>query len=188
MNLVADKLGFAGAGRSGAVFSKDRRYRYTLWREWDQALPQFIVIGLNPSTADETQDDPTIRRCIGFAKREGCGKLVMLNLFAFRATQPREMFAAMDPEGEYADAVLRGYADDPRTSRVVAAWGVHGTPERVAAVAALFPEIQCFGRTRNGSPRHPLYLPSDAQLEPFRRTGVQIIQRVHSSEEPSNGD
>jgi len=84
---------------SGATFSTDRVYRYALWRVWDAALPSFVVIGLNPSTADETENDPTIRRCIGFAKREGCGGLVMLNLFAVRATDPRVMMAHPEPIG-----------------------------------------------------------------------------------------
>jgi hypothetical protein len=69
---------------SGATLSACRTWRYALWRRWDLSKPPFIVIGLNPSMADELQDDPTIRRCINFAKREGCGSYVMLNLFAFR--------------------------------------------------------------------------------------------------------
>lgn len=76
--------------RSWAMFSSDRAYRYALFREWGEES-KLVVIGLNPSTADEYQDDPTIRRCIGYAKAWGHGGLVMLNLFAFRATQPGDM-------------------------------------------------------------------------------------------------
>ena len=77
-----------------AEFSPDKVYRYELWRIWDEALPVCMFIGLNPSTADETVDDPTIRRCINFAKEWGYGQLVMTNLFAFRATKPAEMMRA----------------------------------------------------------------------------------------------
>lgn len=112
--------------RTGAIFSECRRYRYALWREWDRNAPQMIVIGLNPSTADERVDDPTIRRCIDFAK-QGCGKLVMLNLFAFRATKPADMLAAVEPVGPKTNVVLHSYARDSRTAVAVAAWGKHGT-------------------------------------------------------------
>lgn len=100
------------------AFSEDRAFRYTLWREWDvdsltgcaDDLPhghQFAqFIGLNPSTADETRDDPTIRRCIGFAKLWGYGALCMTNLFAFRATKPRDMRQAADPIGPENMALL----------------------------------------------------------------------------------
>ena len=83
----------------GAIFSDGRVYRYTLVREWDAAKPLFVFIGLNPSTADETQDDPTIRRVIRFAKRAGCGRLLMLNIFGFRSTDPQGMLDAFDPVG-----------------------------------------------------------------------------------------
>ena len=73
---------------TGANFSRCRQFRYTLWRRWDKTLPPVMMIGLNPSTADAHRNDPTIRRCIGFAKRWGHGGLVMTNLFAFRATYP----------------------------------------------------------------------------------------------------
>jgi hypothetical protein len=76
---------------AGAAFSEDRRHRYELWRIWDRKVRKMVVIGLNPSTADETKNDPTIRRCINFAQRERCGGLVMLNLFGFRATDPKVM-------------------------------------------------------------------------------------------------
>ena len=81
-------------------WSACKRYRYTLWRVWN-AQPKKICmfIGLNPSTADEFENDPTVRRCIGFAHREGCDALVMTNIFAFRATDPGDMKAVEDPVG-----------------------------------------------------------------------------------------
>lgn len=153
---------------AGAILSEDRVYRYSLWREWDAALPWFVVIGLNPSTADETRDDPTIRRCISFAKREGCGKLVMLNLFAFRATRPADMFAAIDPVGPENDATIRAYAMESRTKFAVAAWGAIHAPERIAEVAAMFDTLYCLSKTQSGQPRHPLYLHASTPLEHYR--------------------
>ena len=144
------------------------RYRYSLWREWNAHAPQMIIIGLNPSTADASADDRTIRRCIGFAKREACGRLVMLNLFAFRATKPRDMLAAVDPVGPRSDSVLRSYARDPRTAFTVAAWGTQASPERVAVVMTMFSSLLCFGTNADRSPRHPLYQRADTPLVPYR--------------------
>jgi hypothetical protein len=158
--------------RSGAQFSDDRRYRYALWREWESGptVRSFVVIGLNPSTADESEDDPTIRRCIAFAKREGCGRLVMLNLFALRATDPRVMKAHPEPVGIDNDGVIwrrtqPSLGDQPI---VVAAWGVHGVHrDRDMRVRQFAPPLVCFGVTKDGHPRHPLYLRADAPLVPY---------------------
>lgn len=161
----------------GASFSPCRTFRYELYREWDPTLGTFVVIGLNPSTADETKDDPTIRRCIGFAQRFGCGRLVMLNMFAFRATEPRDMLAAVDPVGPQNDDVLRKWAADPVAVFTIAAWGAQGAPERVAELAAIFPRLECFGKNRDGSPKHPLYLPKTAPLLPFRGAVPALVKR-----------
>lgn len=151
----------------GATFSDDRAYRYSLFRQWCDVQPTLVVIGLNPSTADEYEDDPTIRRCIGFAKREQCGTLVMLNLFAIRATDPRAMLAHPEPVGAENDATLRGYANR-FGSIVVAAWGAHGIHRgRDKVVAALIPGMRCFGITKSGQPKHPLYLAANTPLVPF---------------------
>jgi hypothetical protein len=151
----------------GAAFSDCRTYRYSLWRHWgDPGAPRLTVIGLNPSTADETEDDPTIRRCVGFAKREGMGGVRMLNLFALRATDPKVMLAHPEPIGPLNDAVLR-QAIGP-DDVVVAAWGVHGHHRnRDLEVLACLPGIRCFGKTQAGFPRHPLYLRADTPLEPY---------------------
>lgn len=159
----------------GASFSDCRTYRYELWREWDPTLGAFVVIGLNPSTADERTDDPTIRRCIGFAQRFGCGRLVMLNLFAFRATKPKDMLATVDPIGPRNDEILRHHAADTGSLFTVAAWGIHGEPTRVAEVAAIFPRLECLGRNKDGSPKHPLYLPATAPLIPFRGNARPLL-------------
>jgi hypothetical protein len=149
-----------------ATFSEDRRYRYTLVRRWDDRLPSVMFVGLNPSTADETLDDPTIRRCIGFAKSWGYGALVMTNLFAFRSTDPRAMASADDPIGNpFNDVSIERIAQ--LVDLTVVAWGSYGdrAPARVGQVLALIGDVYCLGVTKSGQPRHPLYLRRDAALE-----------------------
>lgn len=150
--------------RKWAVLSEDRVYRWTLAREWDDSLPPLVVIGLNPSTADETEDDPTIRRCIGFARAFGCGSLRMLNLFAFRSTDPKGLRKVVDPIGPENDVWLK---DACRYgSKVVAAWGAHGGYlGRDREVRRLLSgSLHHLGLTKDGHPRHPLYLKSDTPL------------------------
>ena len=139
------------------VFSPCRAYRYTLWREWIGGEGYAMFVGLNPSTADETQDDPTIRRCIAFAKAWGYAGLCMTNLFAFRATAPKVMKAAADPVGPENDRYLLALAS--RAGVVVAAWGANGTHlGRSSEVLKLLPKLQCLSLTKDGHPGHPLYL------------------------------
>lgn len=158
---------------SGANISDDGLFRYTLWRVWDSTRPPFVVIGLNPSTADASLDDPTIRRCIGFAKRESCGRMVMLNLFAFRSPSPKALKQAQQPVGPLNDVALYEVILGLRTipgNRLVAAWGAHGTHEArdravVRMVRLLGPTLLCLGKTKDGHPGHPLYLSKDTPLE-----------------------
>lgn len=158
------------APRSSATFSLCRTWRYLLTREWDPALPKLNIIGLNPSTADERQDDPTIRRCIGFARTWGYGGLAMTNLFGLRSTDPRVLYAVEDPVGPDNDFYLVDTAR--RAGLVVAAWGNHGSLHgRSGQVVRLLAEagiaLHCFGRTMTNEPRHPLYLPGSAKTEAF---------------------
>lgn len=147
---------------SGAIFSEDRTYRYALTRRWGHGAP-LVVIGLNPSTADELADDPTIRRCIGFARREGCCGLVMLNAFALRATDPRVMLAHPEPVGPSNDEIIRRHTVG--VELVVFAWGAHGGHRgRDRELQRLVPNGLCFGATKDGHPKHPLYLKSDTPL------------------------
>ena len=90
--------------KTDAKLSECRKYRYALWRTWDETKPHVMIIGLNPSTADETKDDPTITRCINFAKSWGYGGVCMANLFAYRATEPTVMKGSTDPVGTENDA------------------------------------------------------------------------------------
>ena len=111
--------------KSSALFSECRTYRYNLWRIWDESLDSILFIGLNPSKADESYNDPTINRCINFAKKWGYGGLCMANLFAYRATQPRIMMLADDPIGPENDQILFDLVSKAKI--VVAAWGNHGS-------------------------------------------------------------
>jgi len=157
-------------------FSPDRKYRYTLWREWtltdlfpDVISGTLMVIGLNPSIADETQDDPTIRRCVSFAKAWGYAALCMTNVFAWRDTDPGEMKMQQEPCGPDNDIWLRRCADE--ASMILAAWGTHGTHHGGAnAVEDLLSDktIYCLGRTKDGHPKHPLYIASKTKPEIYK--------------------
>lgn len=121
---MKQKLLFDNPTSTGAVFSPCRKYRYTLWRIWNKDLPSCLFVGLNPSTADETENDHTIRRCIGFTRDWGYGGLYMANLFAFRATDPAEMKASPDPIDPENDTWLKKLSK--HTEITICAWGVHG--------------------------------------------------------------
>lgn len=145
------------AVQRGADISHCGRYRYTLWRRWGPGH-MCMFVGLNPSTADATVDDPTIRRCVAFARSWGYSGLLMTNLFAWRATDPRDMLAADDPVGPDNDQTLR--ATWLAAGITVAAWGTHGTHQgRDAHVRAMLPALHCLRLTKDGHPGHPLYLP-----------------------------
>lgn len=146
------------------IFSPCRTYRYALWREWIGGDGYAMFVGLNPSTADEMRDDPTIRRCVSFAKSWGYAGLCMANLFAYRATQPKDMKAAADPIGPENDDHLQALAHEAGV--VVAAWGANGTHKgRDLEVCELLPSLHCLALTKDGHPGHPLYLPKT--LTPF---------------------
>jgi hypothetical protein len=149
--------------RAEAVFSDDRTYRYKLWRRWDASKPTLGVIMLNPSTADENEDDNTIRRCINYAKAWGYGTLVVGNLFATRATNPEELPAKDDPVGTENDRHLREIVDE--ADMILVAWGTHGTlDDRCHAVAnALDTDLYALDTTKEGHPAHPLYQPTEAE-------------------------
>ena len=118
-----------------------------------------MVCGLNPSTADETKDDPTIRRCIDFAKRWGFGALCMTNLFAWRDTKPENMKSAAEPIGCDNDRWLLHCAKG--AGLVIAAWGKHGSHlGRASKVLTMLPTVHCLRTNGDGSPAHPLYIPA----------------------------
>jgi hypothetical protein len=147
---------------TGALFSPCRTWRYQLWRVWDRPSGMVAWIGLNPSTADETTNDPTVERCQRRTKSMGFGGMFMLNLFGFRATDPKVMKSHPEPVGpdndeRIVDAVTR-------SRMVVACWGNHGSHQgRAGEVVDLLKrhnvEVHCLGVTNAGQPKHPLYIP-----------------------------
>jgi len=153
---------------SSATFSPCRRYRYALWRTWDEARPHVLFIGLNPSTADETQDDPTIRRCMGYARDWGYGGVCVANLFAWRATLPSDLKRAEDPIGPDNDEWLERLAGE--AEGVVAAWGNDGAHlGRSTAVKGMLHEPLCLKLNRSGEPAHPLYLMAGLRPVPLNQ-------------------
>ncbi len=157
---------------SSAVFSEFRTHRYALFRQWNDG-DRVMFIGLNPSTADETLNDPTVRRCIGFAQAWGFGGLVMTNIFAYRATDPQVMKAQADPIGADNDAHLIRLASECRL--VIAAWGTHGDHiGRGAQVRSMLPGLHALRITKGGHPAHPLYLPAALQPIVWANRGVTL--------------
>jgi len=150
-------------------------YRYELTRRWVEDAKEVVYVMLNPSTADGDQDDPTIRKCVGFAHRWGFGAIKVVNLFAFRATQPKDMLAAEDPVG-VANTVhlVKAFT---QASMVVCAWGGTAQPlvaQRSQEVVSLITQLHlpkdkfwCLGYTKLGNPRHPLMLSYTTQPTPF---------------------
>ena len=155
-----------------AVFSDDMMYRYRLGRSISDQSETCCFIMLNPSVAGESKDDPTIRRCKGFAKRLNCGKLVVVNLFAYCATDPDELKAltkakAVGPENDY---FITHACTDPSTI-VICAWGAQGKlfkrDEEVLKLLASY-GLRAFALKVNASsPGHPLYLRKDSRLVPY---------------------
>jgi hypothetical protein len=146
---------------TGADFSPCRRYRYRLWRNWDPAAGVVAWIGLNPSTADEVKNDPTVERCQRRTDAMGHGGMVMLNLFGFRATDPIVMKLEADPIGPGNDAAILEVCQS--ASLVVCCWGNHGSHlERSAAVLAMLRAqkvpLHCLALNGSGEPKHPLYV------------------------------
>ncbi|MBT0957944.1 DUF1643 domain-containing protein [Alphaproteobacteria bacterium KMM 3653] len=150
-----------GDAPSTAVYSPCEHYRYALTREWDSAGGKVLFIMLNPSTATEVQNDPTVERCERRARALGFGAFRVCNIFAWRDTDPKAMRAAADPVGPENDsAILQGcdWAD-----RIICAWGAHGEHlGRGTQVAQILRDtalpLYHLGLTKAGHPRHPLYL------------------------------
>ena len=151
--------------KSGAIFSDCRKYRYALWRLWDLKKSNVMIIGLNPSTADEKSNDPTIMRCISFASSWGYGGVYVTNLFGFRATSPNELRAHQDPVGKENDLWVNEISK--KVAIKVAAWGNHGKfLNRSKKFLSALDQLHCIHINKSGEPAHPLYL--KRELKPFQ--------------------
>lgn len=164
-----------------AYISDCRKYRWWLTRIWDPALPILAFVMLNPSTANAETDDPTIRRCIGFARRDGYGGICVFNLYAFRATNPKSLTAAAAAAAAANDFTERLVTEQwlayaaTHFGRIVCAWGCLSNSSRHKRVSSTMPILRestqtrllCLGRTTSGEPRHPLYVRKDQPLLPF---------------------
>lgn len=150
-----------GDAPSSAVYSPCGSYRYVLTREWSPELPRALFVMLNPSTATEIQNDPTVERCERRARVLGFGAFRVCNIFAFRATDPRVMRVADDPVGPENDAAIRESAD--WGDKVICAWGAHGAhlsrgPYVETLLRSTGKRLWHLGVTKDGHPRHPLYI------------------------------
>jgi len=173
---VTYRIAMLSRTTSTALLSRCGQYRYTLHRHWDPTLPTLVWIMLNPSTADAQTDDRTIRRCIGLARGWGYGGICVVNLFAFRATNPANLPAdrdqAIGPDND------RHIARAATAATVICAWGVRGGQfGRDQQVLRLLAAAGCagvltLGMTKAGHPRHPLYVKGDVVPSAFLPTEV----------------
>lgn len=156
-----------------ANVSRCQLYRYSLSRSWNSGSGNVVFIGLNPSTADHKQDDPTIRRCVGFAKDWGYSSMNIVNLFAYRATQPEDMKSAADPIGPKNDYWLRKILKS--ADLAIACWGNHGSfLSRDKVIFRGFSELHCIMQNKSLHPAHPLYLKADLKPIPLQQSNRDI--------------
>lgn len=155
--------------KRGATISECGKYRYTLTREWSDK-PACVFVMLNPSVADAETDDATIRRCIGYAKAWGYGSLTVVNLYAYRSTDPKKLLTTDDPVGPANDAHIRDVIK--MVKRVVVAWGANADKARARVVLdmirELYHEALCLGKTQAGHPKHPLRLSATLKPVPYK--------------------
>lgn len=152
---------------SGATFSDDRKYRYALWRVWDSEKPRIMFIGLNPSTANETEPAPTITRVINFAKGWGYGGVYMMNLFAIVGSDPIILKTDPDPIGDNDGWIEK---ISKKCDKIIFAWGAFKeAEERAKQVVDMFPGAFALTINRDGSPKHPLYVKGNVNPIPYNK-------------------
>lgn len=163
-----------------AILSPCRDYRYSLARIWSPTQPTVLFVGLNPSTADDLVDDPTVRRCVGFARRWGFGGMTLVNLFAYRSKDPAELLRATDPIGPgNDDHILEGVR---AAERVLLVWGTKGGHlNRDQDILSVLPKVHCLGITKAGHPKHPLYLAGKTRSRLFRALPARAQSTRHAS-------
>lgn len=170
----------------GAMFSECRRYRYALWRQWDPSLPTVVFCGLNPSTADETIDDPTIRRELGYARDWGFGRLVKVNVYGWRSTDPKALWRAPDPRGPDNFLAIKVHCFEAMTRRTdglfVAAWGNNVRERDALELRRLLRfegvTVHALKITKQGQPNHPLYLPRHLSPVPWLAPGTTAKEKT----------
>lgn len=175
--------------QKSAIISSCCRYRYELRREWDSRLPPYVSGMLNPSTADANLDDRTISRNVGSAQSAGCGSLIVWNLGAGRATDPRNWIAMQDPIGPENDSHIRRILSECRERNGVAVvgWGNRGSfMMRDRAVLEIAKGVgitfNCLGVTKTGQPKHPLYIASCTRLTRWPVENFEIGESLESLE------
>jgi len=167
--------------QNACSFSDCRKYRYTLLHRWDELFERrrAIFICLNPSTADENKLDPTLTRIKSFSERLGANEFLMLNIFAYRATDPKDMMAVADPIGPENDAYIQAaiteaYELNQGSLDIIGGWGNHGLHgnRQVAFLELMVPyrklpnlNIACLGKNANQTPKHPLYIAANRDFE-----------------------
>jgi hypothetical protein len=156
----------------GAIFSEDRKYRYALFRMWDINKPSVMFIGLNPSTANEVSDDATIRRVIRFAFDWGYGGVYMMNLFGLVTPYPEELKKCADPIGENNKWLEKA---SNKCEDVVCSFPE--ATERAKEVMAMFPNAKALIVNRDGTPRHPLYVPANTVPVLFEQGLINKVQK-----------
>jgi hypothetical protein len=160
----------------GAYLSVDKWYRYSLWRLWDSALRRCVFVGLNPSTADGTKDDPTTRKWYQYANLWGYGGYYAVNLYGYRSSSPQNMFARaenFDIVGPDNDRVIGNVIQAASVDKVIVCWGMYGAVgERARILFDLLVNAgktpYCLGVNSNGTPKHPLWLPLATQLKEYK--------------------
>lgn len=174
MELFETKRGYAHISPCG-------KYRYFLSRIWDIKKPRVLFVMLNPSTADAEKDDPTIRRCIGFAKEWGYGGIYVVNLFALRATNPTELLAAHLPVGVENETWIRKASS--LSNLVVCAWGNGRIVEKLQKrldsnwkpLSWIDKPLYYLELTNDGTPKHPLYLKKDLKPQEFSWKSLSLV-------------
>ncbi len=174
LNRLGEDPEITGTPESGAVFQTRRDYRYALWRKWDPSKPSVLFVLLNPSIADEKETDPTLTRCLNFAKNWDYGEMFVGNLYALRATHPAALAKAKHPTGPLNDKYLE--LMQRRCHASIVGWGngpsgLHSLRERALKVNAMLSKTQqvmCLGRTNKGRPVHPLRVEGDKKPIPFQ--------------------
>lgn len=155
--------------KTDATISSCGVYRYRLYRSLDSDLRWYrpaVFVMLNPSTADEIENDPTIRRCIDFAKREGRTHMIVINLFALRSTDPKALKYHADPVGP--DNLIHWEKELKNSDFKIAAWGTNPmAKEQAKKIIEMYPGFLCLGKNKDGSPKHPLYLAKNTPLIEF---------------------